>query len=74
MRLSLSSSWYARSYHRQFGMHNKQHLRKSLDILKRNGYTDRDLVDMYSVLQNRSLRRVEDIASSSMPTLVGADA
>ncbi len=61
-------------YHRQFGMHNKQHLRTSLDILKRNGYTERDLVDMYSVLQNRSLRRVEDIVSSSVPTPVGADA
>lgn len=61
-------------YHRQFGMHNKQHLQRSLAILKSNGYTDRDLVDMYSVLQNRPLRNVEDIASNSLPNALGADA
>jgi len=61
-------------YHRQFGMHNKQHLKKSLDILRNNGYTDRDLVDMYSVLQNRPLHRVEDIVSSSVLNAVGMDA
>lgn len=50
-------------YHRQFGMHNKPHLRKSLDILRRNGYTERDLIDMYSVLQNRPLHSTEEIVS-----------
>ncbi len=58
-------------YHRQFGMHNKPHLRRSLDVLRHNGYTDRDLLDMYSVLQNRSFHSVEDILSGSVPTAVG---
>lgn len=61
-------------YHRQFGMHNKQHLKRSLEILRNNGYTERDLVDMYSVLQNRPLRCVEEIVSGPMPTAVSTDA
>ena len=61
-------------YHRQFGMHNRQHLKRSLDILRNNGYTERDLVDMYSVLQNRPLHRVEDIVSSSVPNAIATDA
>lgn len=61
-------------YHRQFGMHNKPHLKRSLDILRQNGYTDRDLVDMYSILQNRPLQCVEDIVSNSAPNAVAADA
>ena len=48
-------------YHRRFGMHNKQHLKRSLAILRNNQYTERDLIDMYSVLQNRPLHSVEDI-------------
>jgi len=61
-------------YHRQFGMHNKPHLKRSLDILRQNGYTDRDLVDMYSVLQNRQLHRVEDIISTTVPNAAPTDA
>jgi anaerobic magnesium-protoporphyrin IX monomethyl ester cyclase len=48
-------------YHRRFGMHNEQHLGRSIEVLRHNGYTDRDLVDMYSVLQNRAFHQVEDI-------------
>jgi hypothetical protein len=54
-------------YHTQFGMHNHQHLRRSLEVLRANGYTDCDLVDMYSVLQNRSLRKVDEIVAGSTP-------
>ena len=54
-------------YHTQFGMHNHQHLRRSLEVLRVNGYTDSDLVDMYSVLQNRSLRNVDEIVAGSTP-------
>jgi len=58
-------------YHKRFGMHNKRHLSRSIDMLRQNGYTDRDLVDMYSVLQNRPFRRVEEIvAGSAMTTAV----
>lgn len=52
-------------YHKRFGLHNKRHLLKSIDVLRQNGYTERDLVDMYSVLQNRPFRRVEDIIAGS---------
>jgi hypothetical protein len=48
-------------YHRRFGVLNKPHLRRSREILKENGYTDRDLVDMYSVLQNRPVQQVDEI-------------
>jgi len=61
-------------YHRQFGMHNKQHLKRSLDILRDNGYTERDLVDMYSVLQNRPLHSVEEIVSGPAPSAVTTNA
>jgi hypothetical protein len=55
-------------YHKRFGMHNKPHLSRSIDMLRQNGYTDRDLVDMYSVLQNRPFRRVEEIVAGSAVT------
>lgn len=57
-------------YHRQFGLHNRQHLLRSIGILRQNGYSDRDLVDMYSVLQNRPFHRVEDIAAGSAQNAV----
>ena len=50
-------------YHQRFGIHNKRHLLRSIDILRENGYTARDLVDMYSVLQNRPFHRVDEIAA-----------
>ena len=55
-------------YHTQFGMRNQQHLRRSLDVLRDNGYTESDLVDMYSVLQNRSFRHVDEIVAGSTPS------
>ncbi len=55
-------------YHTQFGMRNQQHLRRSIDVLKENGYTESDLVDMYSVLQNRSFRHVDEIVAGSTPS------
>jgi anaerobic magnesium-protoporphyrin IX monomethyl ester cyclase len=55
-------------YHRRFGMRNQQHLRRSLDVLRGNGYTDGDLVDMYSVLQNHAFRHVDDIVGGSTPS------
>jgi anaerobic magnesium-protoporphyrin IX monomethyl ester cyclase len=60
-------------YHTRFGMQNKQHLSRSIDVLRKNGYTDHDLVDMYSVLQNRPFHLVEEIlggaaAGAKVPT------
>jgi anaerobic magnesium-protoporphyrin IX monomethyl ester cyclase len=56
-------------YHNQFGLHNRQHLRRSIDVLKENGYTDCDLVDMYSVLQNRPFQHVDEILAGSTPNV-----
>ncbi len=55
-------------YHQRFGMRNQQHLLRSLDVLRENGYTDCDLVDMYSVLQNRPFRHVDEIVTGSTPS------
>jgi hypothetical protein len=56
-------------YHQRFGMRNRPHLRRSIDVLKENGYTERDLVDMYSVLQNHSFRHVDEIVAGSTPSV-----
>jgi anaerobic magnesium-protoporphyrin IX monomethyl ester cyclase len=56
-------------YHNRFGLHNRQHLRRSIDVLKENGYTDCDLVDMYSVLQNRPFQYVDEILAGSTPNV-----
>jgi hypothetical protein len=55
-------------YHSRFGMRNHQHLSRSIEVLRENGYTDCDLVDMYSVLQNRAFRHVGEILASSTPS------
>ncbi len=59
-------------YHKQFGMHNQPHLRRSIEILRENGYTDRDLVDMYSVLQNRPFQEVDEILAGAALSAVGS--
>jgi len=56
-------------YHKRFGMRNLQHLRRSIDVLKENGYTENDLVDMYSVLQNRQFQHVDEIVAGSAPNI-----
>ncbi len=55
-------------YHTRFGMRNQQHLLRSMDVLRENGYTDCDLVDMYSVLQNRPFHHVDEIVAGSTPS------
>jgi anaerobic magnesium-protoporphyrin IX monomethyl ester cyclase len=52
-------------YHSRFGMRNHRHMVRSIDVLRENGYTDCDLVDMYSVLQNHAFRDVEEIVAGS---------
>jgi anaerobic magnesium-protoporphyrin IX monomethyl ester cyclase len=59
-------------YHTRFGMRNHVHLLRSLEVLRENGYTDCDLVDMYSVLQNRSFQHVDDIVAGSTPVKANA--
>jgi radical SAM superfamily enzyme YgiQ (UPF0313 family) len=55
-------------YHERFGLRNKQHLLRSIGVLRENGYTDRDLADMYSVLQNRTFHDVHEIVAGSTPS------
>jgi hypothetical protein len=56
-------------YHTRFGMRNQRHLLRSLEVLRENGYTDCDLVDMYSVLQNRPFQHVDEILAGSTPSV-----
>jgi hypothetical protein len=50
-------------YHERFGMANPAHLRGNVEILRSIGYTEKDLLGMYSVLQNRRLTDVSSIFS-----------
>ena len=52
-------------YHSRFGMRNHQHMLRSIEVLRENGYTDGDLVDMYSVLQNHAFRDVNEIVAGT---------
>jgi anaerobic magnesium-protoporphyrin IX monomethyl ester cyclase len=56
-------------YHRRFGLRNQPHLLRSIEVLRENGYTDCDLVDMYSVLQNHAFRDVDEIVAGSTPSV-----
>jgi radical SAM superfamily enzyme YgiQ (UPF0313 family) len=56
-------------YHKRFGLHNQQHLRRSIGVLRQNGYTECDLIDMYSVLQNRPFNSVDEIVAGSTPSV-----
>ncbi|MGA2744240.1 MAG: radical SAM protein, partial [Candidatus Sulfotelmatobacter sp.] len=59
-------------YHSRFGMRNHQHMIRSVEVLRENGYSDCDLVDMYSVLQNHAFRDVEEIVAGSAPKIPSA--
>ena len=50
-------------YHERFGMENTDHVKRSIEILKKIGYTDRDIVAMYSVLQNQPFHSITQIVS-----------
>jgi anaerobic magnesium-protoporphyrin IX monomethyl ester cyclase len=56
-------------YHSRFGMRNHQHMLRSIEVLRENGYSDCDLVDMYSVLQNHAFRDVDEIVAGSAPKI-----
>jgi anaerobic magnesium-protoporphyrin IX monomethyl ester cyclase len=49
-------------YHRRFGLSNREHLGWSIGVLRRIGYSDAELVDMYSVLLNRPVGSVTELA------------
>lgn len=52
-------------YHERFGLANPAQLRANVGILRAIGYTDRDLIAMYSVLRNRAVPDVPSIYSST---------
>jgi anaerobic magnesium-protoporphyrin IX monomethyl ester cyclase len=48
-------------FHERFGLANRDHLRFSVDTLRRIGYSDRELCDMYTVLLNRTIQRLPEL-------------
>lgn len=49
------------SYHEHYGLANRAHLDYSVRTLRRIGYRDPEIVDMYTVLMNRQLRAVDEL-------------
>ena len=52
---------HIKRYHRQFGVHNTAHVARSIEILRNIGYTQRDLLDMYSVLRDRPIHDLDEL-------------
>lgn len=48
-------------YHRRFGLSSREHLAWSAGVLRSISYSDKEIVDMYSVLLNRRVASVEDL-------------
>jgi hypothetical protein len=53
-------------FHERFGLSNREHLRFSIDTLRRIGYSDRELSDMYTVLLNRRILRPSELFDESL--------
>jgi hypothetical protein len=51
-------------YHSRFGLSNREHVAWSVGVLRGIGYSDAELVDMYSVLLNRPLGSVAELAGA----------
>ncbi len=56
---------HVKRYHREFGVHNTAHVAKSIDILRKSGYTERDLLDMYSVLRDRPIHDLDELFAAT---------
>jgi hypothetical protein len=69
-RQEMLSHWL--QYHQRFGMHSRGHLTESVSTLRHIGYSDAELVAMYSVLLNKQVGSVEEllgeVPSSSTPS------
>ncbi len=55
-------------YHERFGIGSERRLREAVATLRRVGYTDGDLTDMYSVLLNRPITDPRDIRPARSAT------
>jgi hypothetical protein len=54
---------HAIEYHQRFGLASAEHLGWSVAVLRNIGYTDVEIIDMYSVLLNRRVNSVEELYS-----------
>jgi len=54
---------HAIEYHQRFGLASPEHIAWSVGVLRNIGYTDAELVDMYSVLLNRRVSSVAELHS-----------
>lgn len=52
---------HAIEYHQRFGVASRDHLAWSVRVLRNIGYSDAELVDMYSVLLNRRVAAVAEL-------------
>jgi len=48
-------------FHERFGLSKGEHLRYSVDILQRIGYSNREICDMYTVLLNRKTQSLPEL-------------
>ncbi len=48
-------------FHERFGLAKREHLKFSVDTLRRIGYSDDELCDMYTVLLNRKLQHLPEL-------------
>lgn len=51
------------SFHERFGLANREHLRYAVRTLSDIGYSERELLDMYSVLNNRKITALADLTA-----------
>jgi radical SAM superfamily enzyme YgiQ (UPF0313 family) len=51
-------------YHERFGLANREHLRYSVQTLRRIGYAESEILDMYTVLMNRRIRAVDELTAT----------
>ncbi len=55
-------------FHERFGLAKREHLRFSVETLKRISYSEHELCDMYSVLLNRNVSSIADLLGEKHET------
>lgn len=58
-------------YHRRLGIDSAGHRRWSVGVLRGIGYSEAEIVDMYSVLLNRRLTTLTEVVGAEAPTGAG---
>ncbi|HEY5958953.1 MAG TPA: radical SAM protein, partial [Polyangiaceae bacterium] len=49
------------TFHERFGLANREHLKHSVQTLRRIGYSDVEILDMYTVLMNRRVHAIDEL-------------